>query len=56
VAARESERPSLFVLTGTNGAGKSSIAGALIRARGADYFRGCQAFARADPSTDPVLA
>jgi predicted ABC-type ATPase len=29
---------SLWVLAGTNGAGKSSIGGAMIRASGADYF------------------
>lgn len=30
--------PRLYVLAGTNGAGKSSIGGAMIRARGAAYF------------------
>ena len=30
--------PRLFVLAGTNGAGKSSIGGATIRAHGANYF------------------
>jgi predicted ABC-type ATPase len=30
--------PRLFVLAGTNGAGKSSIGGATIRARGGHYF------------------
>jgi predicted ABC-type ATPase len=30
--------PRLFVLAGTNGAGKSSVGGATIRARGAQYF------------------
>jgi len=29
---------SIYVLAGTNGAGKSSIGGAMIRANGADYF------------------
>jgi predicted ABC-type ATPase len=29
---------SLYVLAGTNGAGKSSVGGAMIRAAGADYF------------------
>jgi predicted ABC-type ATPase len=29
---------SLYVLAGTNGAGKSSIGGAMLRAAGADYF------------------
>src|SRR3954470_10635162 len=31
-------RPSIFVLAGTNGAGKSSVAGASYRKRGANYF------------------
>jgi predicted ABC-type ATPase len=32
-------RPArIYVLAGTNGAGKSSIAGAMLRAAGADYF------------------
>lgn len=31
-------RPSIVVLAGTNGAGKSSVAGAAIRERGSDYF------------------
>lgn len=30
--------PSIFVLAGSDGAGKSSVAGAAIRARGMDYF------------------
>lgn len=30
--------PSIYVLAGTNGAGKSSIAGAAFRRRGADYY------------------
>jgi predicted ABC-type ATPase len=30
--------PSLYVLAGANGAGKSSIAGAMVRRAGADYF------------------
>ena len=29
---------SIYVLAGTNGAGKSSVGGAMIRASGADYF------------------
>jgi len=32
------EAPRLFVLAGVNGAGKSSIGGAMFRASGADYF------------------
>jgi predicted ABC-type ATPase len=31
-------RPSIYVLAGTNGAGKSSVAGAALRKGGADYF------------------
>jgi predicted ABC-type ATPase len=38
VTARSNEGPSIYVLAGTNGAGKSSIAGAAIRERGSDYF------------------
>ena len=33
-----SQRPCLWVLGGTNGAGKSSIGGALLRQSGGDYF------------------
>ncbi|MFN3616400.1 MAG: AAA family ATPase [Aquabacterium sp.] len=39
-------RPRIFVLAGTNGAGKSSIGGAMIRARGAQYFNPDEAAAR----------
>lgn len=38
--------PRLFVLAGTNGAGKSSIGGAMIRANGAQYFNPDEAAAR----------
>lgn len=38
--------PRLFVLAGTNGAGKSSIGGAMIRASGGDYFNPDEAAAR----------
>jgi predicted ABC-type ATPase len=31
-------RPCIYVLAGTNGAGKSSVAGAALRESGADYF------------------
>jgi predicted ABC-type ATPase/SH3-like domain-containing protein len=31
-------RPSIYVLAGTNGAGRTSIAGAALRRAGADYF------------------
>src|SRR5260370_2466477 len=36
--ARKAQPPLLYVLAGINGAGKSSIGGALLRASGADYF------------------
>jgi predicted ABC-type ATPase len=32
------DRPRIYVLAGVNGAGKSSIGGAAIRASGADYY------------------
>lgn len=38
MTTREKGSSSIYVLAGTNGAGKSSVAGAAIRARGADYF------------------
>lgn len=43
---------SIYVLAGTNGAGKSSIGGAMIRASGADYFNpdeAAQAILEANP-------
>lgn len=53
------ERPSIYVLAGTNGAGKSSIAGATIRACGADYFNPDEAARRilaTSPGLDPIQA
>lgn len=47
--------PRLFVLAGTNGAGKSSIGGAMIRARGAQYFNPDEASARIR-ATQPHLS
>jgi predicted ABC-type ATPase len=38
--------PRIFVLAGTNGAGKSSVAGALLRQAGTDYFNPDEATAR----------
>ena len=49
------ERPSIYVLAGTNGAGKSSIAGAAFRARGADPFDPDEA-ARRIREADPALS
>lgn len=53
--ARGKERPSIYVIAGTNGAGKSSVAGAAIRERGADYFNPDEATRRileANPEID----
>jgi predicted ABC-type ATPase len=36
--AKTTESACIYVLAGTNGAGKSSVGGAAIRERGADYF------------------
>ncbi len=36
--ADEAQAPCIFVVAGTNGAGKSSILGAMLLERGADYF------------------
>ncbi len=36
--ARGRRRSCIYVLAGTNGAGKSSVAGAMFRGAGADYF------------------
>ena len=47
--------PSIYVIAGTNGAGKSSVAGAAIRERGADYFNPDEATRRileANPGID----
>jgi predicted ABC-type ATPase len=52
-------RPRLFVLAGTNGAGKSSIGGATIRARGGHYFNPDEAAAairQAQPHLTPTQA
>jgi predicted ABC-type ATPase len=36
--AKAAQNPCIYVLAGTNGAGKSSIGGAMFRRRGAEYF------------------
>jgi predicted ABC-type ATPase len=46
--------PSIYVLAGTNGAGKSSIGGAAFRERGADYFNPDEA-ARAIRDKNPGI-
>jgi predicted ABC-type ATPase len=45
VASRK-RRACIYVLAGTNGAGKSSVAGAMFRRAGADYFNPDEATAR----------
>ncbi|WP_101948519.1 zeta toxin family protein [Mycobacterium sp. 3519A] len=52
--ARKAPAPRLYVLAGVNGAGKSSIGGAMIRASGADYFNPDEA-ARQLMATNPGL-
>ena len=47
--------PRIYVLAGVNGAGKSSIAGAVFRASGADYYNPDEA-ARHLMATNPALS
>jgi predicted ABC-type ATPase len=57
--ARKAASPRLYVLAGVNGAGKSSIGGAAIRASGADYFNPDEAARQlmaANPGLDQVKA
>jgi predicted ABC-type ATPase len=49
-----SDRPRIYVLSGVNGAGKSSIGGAAFRAAGADYYNPDEA-ARELRATRPGL-
>jgi predicted ABC-type ATPase len=44
--ASSKRRSCIYVLAGTNGAGKSSVAGAMFRRSGADYFNPDEATAR----------
>ena len=44
--AEQNQPPCIYVLAGTNGAGKSSIAGAMFLAKGAHYFNPDAAAAR----------
>lgn len=52
--AESADAACIFVLAGTNGAGKSSIGGAMLRASGAPYFNPDEA-ARALRSANPAL-
>src|SRR5260370_5246442 len=57
--ARKAQPPRLYVLAGINGAGKSSIGGAMIRASGADYFNPDEAardLIAANPGLDQLRA
>jgi predicted ABC-type ATPase len=57
--ARKAQAPRLYVLAGVNGAGKSSIGGAMIRASGAGYFNPDEAardLIAANPRLDQVKA
>lgn len=53
--ARGTESACIYVLAGTNGAGKSSVGGAAIREKGADYFNPDEATRRIR-STNPHIA
>ena len=53
--AKTGEAPCIYVLAGTNGAGKSSIGGAVIRSMGADYFNPDEATRRIQ-SASPQLS
>jgi predicted ABC-type ATPase len=55
VAKSRRGAPSIYVLAGTNGAGKSSIAGAMFRRTGADYFNPDEA-ARRIRAANPDMA
>lgn len=46
--------PCIWVLAGTNGAGKSSVAGAILRRSGGDYFNPDEVAQRLR-SADPLL-
>jgi len=51
----EEERPSIWVLAGTNGAGKSSVGGVFLRQSGTDYYNPDEA-ARRISKANPALS
>src|SRR6476659_415278 len=56
---RKARAPRLYALAGVNGAGKSSVGGAMIRASGADYFNpdgAARELIAAKPGLDQVKA
>ena len=59
MARKASAPPRLYLLVGVNGAGKSSIAGAMFRAAGSDYYNpeeAARALMAANPGLDQVRA
>lgn len=57
--ARKPRPPRIYVLAGVNGAGKSSIGGAMLRAAGADYFNpdeAAKALIAANPGLEQTKA
>ena len=59
MARKASAPPRLYLLVGVNGAGKSSIAGAMFRAAGTDYYNpdeAARALMAANPGLDQVRA
>lgn len=52
--AKRPEPACIYVLAGTNGAGKSSVGGAAIRERGADYFNPDEATRRIRTSNPAI--
>ena len=59
MARKAQAPPRLYVLAGVNGAGKSSIGGAMFRASGADYYNPDEAareLMAANPGLDQVKA
>lgn len=57
--ARKAKPPRIYVLAGVNGAGKSSIGGAMLRAAGADYYNpdeATRALIAANPGLDEAKA
>jgi predicted ABC-type ATPase len=53
--AKTARPPCIYILAGTNGAGKSTVGGAAIRERGADYFNPDEA-ARRIRSANPHVS
>lgn len=52
--AKRAQIPCIYVLGGTNGAGKSSVGGAMFRTRGAEYFNSDEATSRILPANPGI--